>query len=449
MSISIDYTTKVISVPKAYLTLDTMSPYEIRTLDSNQFHLDLRALEFNEQGILFDATHNHTTIVTLGGTTFARLVEIINGYTLTFEDGSYAVAILGANTNFADVLNLNTVSVRTANTAGLIQVVSGSGVTEQDKLDIADRVWDEVQAVHLTAGTTGKALSDASAGGDTTAIASAVWDMVLYPDHVLDDSAGKYLYEFYSALESGDVWLSTSTPTEIMLVRKRLGDAGTLIAETIIDEEAIATNADTIFTMYQMLFEVNGVWLRDDTEHTGTNYFSGVDAKFDTYTGQLTLHTSLPSENEEVLISYTYYRGLHDEFIDEFLTEGKLYVRKYTGHDYDWTQAFLETPDEETKIAMLAAASLAASRCLEALAASDILQLGFNFRLGDLEIENMVRGGGFQVQAHIDMLKGDVDRWLKILGRSMYFAAGSTKGYGRDAWGYHRKGTSNRRSDIR
>lgn len=40
----------------------------------------------------------------------------------------------------------------------IIQVVSGSGVTEQDKLDIADRVWDEAASAHLTAGSMGELL---------------------------------------------------------------------------------------------------------------------------------------------------------------------------------------------------------------------------------------------------------------------------------------------------
>ncbi len=150
MSLSIDYTTKVITIPKAYMSLDTSVPYDIYILEANQFHLDLRAEEVSGQGIINDATHNHTTIVTLGGTTFARLVEIINDYTITFEDGSYAVAINGANTNFADVLTLNQVSVRTANTAGLIETAGGGGD--------AGAVWDEILADHDDPGSTGEAL---------------------------------------------------------------------------------------------------------------------------------------------------------------------------------------------------------------------------------------------------------------------------------------------------
>lgn len=42
--------------------------------------------------------------------------------------------------------------------------------------DIADQVWDEILSGHLTAGSTGKALDDISAGASPTQIADAVWD---------------------------------------------------------------------------------------------------------------------------------------------------------------------------------------------------------------------------------------------------------------------------------
>jgi len=38
----------------------------------------------------------------------------------------------------------------------IIQIISGSGVTEQDKLDIADRVWDESVNEHITSGSFGE-----------------------------------------------------------------------------------------------------------------------------------------------------------------------------------------------------------------------------------------------------------------------------------------------------
>jgi len=121
MAVSIDWATKVITIPKADTTLVDAGPPEIRALDVDQFRKDLNALQASEAGMPFDTTHIHSPPVTVGGITLARVVELINGYTITFEDGAYAVNLTGANNNVSDVTNLNAVSIRSANSGGLIQ----------------------------------------------------------------------------------------------------------------------------------------------------------------------------------------------------------------------------------------------------------------------------------------------------------------------------------------
>lgn len=125
MAISINWATKVISVPKADMTLITLTPYEIRELDIDAFRLELKALEETEIGMIFPRTHNHNTAVALGGVTLARVVEIINDYTITFENGTYIVNLANANSNILDVTNYNLVQLRANNSAGLIQVDTG------------------------------------------------------------------------------------------------------------------------------------------------------------------------------------------------------------------------------------------------------------------------------------------------------------------------------------
>lgn len=134
MPISVNWPTRVISVPQAYLTHITGNRYE---LDVDQFRLDLRSLEDDPEGMPFLRTHRHNTEVTLGGVVYARIVEIINNYTVTFEDGSYIVELVGANNNILECTNYNSVSVREKNSAGLIVHSVGSGLSsEQDtKLD--------------------------------------------------------------------------------------------------------------------------------------------------------------------------------------------------------------------------------------------------------------------------------------------------------------------------
>ena len=159
MAISVDWPNKVITVPRSYLTLVSGSIYQ---LDVEQFRLDLKNLEDDELGIVFEDTHRRNAPVTLAGTTYAQTFEVINGYTITFQDVGtpYRVSITGANNNIADVTNVNTnVSLQTNNSAGLI-VVSGGGGGGPTAGQIADAVWDEDLSGHTIPGSGGKVVGD-------------------------------------------------------------------------------------------------------------------------------------------------------------------------------------------------------------------------------------------------------------------------------------------------
>jgi hypothetical protein len=132
------------------MTLIQTLPFEVRELNIDEFRLELKDLE-DDEGMPFLDTHSHNTTVTVGGTVLARVVSIINSYTVTFEDGIYAVNLVGANSNILDVANLNSVSIRSANSAGLIEVDTGGTATA-----IADAVWDEATSGHDTAGSFGE-----------------------------------------------------------------------------------------------------------------------------------------------------------------------------------------------------------------------------------------------------------------------------------------------------
>lgn len=131
MALSIDWATKVITVPQADLTLISGSLYE---LDVDAFRLELKDIEDSEEGMAFPDTHRHNTEVTLSGVTYARTFEIINGYTVTFENGSYTVRCVGANHNLADVKNVNSVSLIIGNSAGL--VVPTGGVVDANVIKV-------------------------------------------------------------------------------------------------------------------------------------------------------------------------------------------------------------------------------------------------------------------------------------------------------------------------
>lgn len=123
-AIEIEWATKTIVVPRAELLLLQTSPIEIRQLNLDDFRKRLRDIEDDDEGIIFSTTHNYAGPTNVGGVTLASVVEILDPYTVTFEDGQYAVNIVGGNTNLADKVNINNVGVRTTNSAGLQDLAS-------------------------------------------------------------------------------------------------------------------------------------------------------------------------------------------------------------------------------------------------------------------------------------------------------------------------------------
>ena len=129
MAININWATRIISIPRSFLTLISGIRYQ---LSVETLRLALKGLEDSEEGIAFPDTHLRNAPVSLSGITYAQTFEIVNGYTITFEDtGSpYRVECIGANHNISDVQNVNNVSLVVGNSAGMIVVETGvSGLT--------------------------------------------------------------------------------------------------------------------------------------------------------------------------------------------------------------------------------------------------------------------------------------------------------------------------------
>lgn len=128
----INWATRVITIQQSYLTLLSGSVYE---LDVNQLRLDLKDLEDSTEGMPYPDTHVHNTQYTISGVTYARAFQIINGYTVTFENTGtpYVVSCTGANHNIADVTNFDGgVSLLPNNSAGNIVVSSGTSGSAED-----------------------------------------------------------------------------------------------------------------------------------------------------------------------------------------------------------------------------------------------------------------------------------------------------------------------------
>ncbi len=134
MAISIDFATGIITIPQADLTLISGDLYDLPT--ETKFRADVNALMDDEIGIVFDDPILHNTEVTIVGVTYARFIEVINGYSITFEDLLYSVRLIESNNNLFDVENgiLNAsgnVTVVGQNSAGLQTIISGSGLSAE------------------------------------------------------------------------------------------------------------------------------------------------------------------------------------------------------------------------------------------------------------------------------------------------------------------------------
>jgi len=122
MAITLDEATQVITVAQADLTFVSGTLYE---LDTNTFRHAVGALLDNTRYIWMAPAFAHNGEVTVAGTTFARSIELINGYSITFENLSYSVRLAGSNNNLFDIdggiLNPSAlVTVIPQNSAGLI-----------------------------------------------------------------------------------------------------------------------------------------------------------------------------------------------------------------------------------------------------------------------------------------------------------------------------------------
>lgn len=137
--ISIEWDSKIINVPRNALVSLGNDLYELHI---DVFRRELNALQASAAGMAYPDTHNHQAPVPLGGLSLSRVVEIINGYRVVFEDGQYAVNLTGANSNIANVTNVNQVSVRSSNSAGLISsgTDTAAGITLEQAAMLKE-VW--------------------------------------------------------------------------------------------------------------------------------------------------------------------------------------------------------------------------------------------------------------------------------------------------------------------
>lgn len=143
MSYSVDWITKVITIPTADLVLVSGTRYSLTMSD---FLTEIRRLEWDfTDGLWAPAIVDHTnTRFDFAGANYAPFDDLINGYTIQFTGVATRVDLLGSNNDLIDVLIPTGVSVVPSNSAGLQIVTAGSGVTQQDKDDIENQIFARI-----------------------------------------------------------------------------------------------------------------------------------------------------------------------------------------------------------------------------------------------------------------------------------------------------------------
>jgi hypothetical protein len=147
----------------------------VYVLDSNQFRKDVMSLLASEPYAWMPDAFIHNTQVTVAGITYARTLEFINGYSVTFEDtgAAYTVRIEGSNNNIFDVENgilnpTDKVTIISTNSAGLISAGTALSALEQIQLDEIHKLLGLNASVTVTITPAGVDTSDSAIDIDFT-----------------------------------------------------------------------------------------------------------------------------------------------------------------------------------------------------------------------------------------------------------------------------------------
>jgi hypothetical protein len=151
VSYTVDWITKVVSIPTADLTLVSGNHYSLLMSDCLD---EVRRLEWEfAEGLWAPAIIDHSdTRFDFAGANYAPFDDFINGYTVQFTGSATRVDLIGSNNDLVDILVVTGVSVVPSNSAGLQRVVVGGGLDPTQDTKLSDlhvahfnrRYWNKV-----------------------------------------------------------------------------------------------------------------------------------------------------------------------------------------------------------------------------------------------------------------------------------------------------------------
>jgi len=147
MTYSVNWLTKIVTIPKADLTVID-APNEVFELNVLAFWAAIHDIQDGE-GITYQTIMASNAPSEIGGVVLQRVVEVINNYKIEFEDGQYQVNLVGANNNILQSRVQNQVSLNPSNSAGAIVVSGGfDSYTEADRIR-DNKTHDHAQGIDI------------------------------------------------------------------------------------------------------------------------------------------------------------------------------------------------------------------------------------------------------------------------------------------------------------
>lgn len=170
MAYSVDWISKIITIPTSDLVLVSGTRYQLPMAD---FLAECRRLEWEfTDGLWAPPILDHTNAkLAFAGVDYAGFDEVINGYTCQVTGAATRVDLLGSNNNIIDVLIVTGVSIVPSNSAGLQLVSTGSGLDAgQDTkltriynlLDVIEGTLDHQEVMRILLAAAANKLSGAA-----------------------------------------------------------------------------------------------------------------------------------------------------------------------------------------------------------------------------------------------------------------------------------------------
>lgn len=176
MSYTVNWVTKVISVPLTDLTLVSGSNY---TLNAADFWIEVRRLEADPtQGLYAIQALEHVDTQVLSGITYVPIEKLINGYTWFINTTNINCSLIGPNSNLLDTfIPGNGVSVLANNSAGKQQVGSGLDAGQDASLNFIEAQltsiengWDHDELMRLLVASMAGKMSGPAPGNAGTVL---------------------------------------------------------------------------------------------------------------------------------------------------------------------------------------------------------------------------------------------------------------------------------------